>query len=102
MQIVELIHGRRKLKRGYEYEVQWKGQPLDKNEWLTRDQLEEMGFQKMLNEIDIKEAAKMGLVQRPLTGLHLSLQFSSLSPRAEFAQPLRVPCLFLDPVIQRQ
>lgn len=66
---MDVIHGRRKLKRGYEYEVQWKGQPLDKNEWLTRDTLEEMGFQKMLNEIDIKEAAKMGLVQRPLTGL---------------------------------
>ena len=65
---MEIIHGRRKLKRGYEYEVQWKGQPLDKNEWLTRDILEEMGFQKMLNDIDIKEAAKMGLVQRPLTG----------------------------------
>lgn len=43
MQIVEKIDGRRKLKRGYEYEVQWKNMPMDKNEWLTRDQLEEMG-----------------------------------------------------------
>lgn len=68
MQIIEQILGRRKLKRGYEYEVQWKGQPLDKNEWLTRDQLEEMGWAKALNEIDIKEAAKQGLVSRPLTG----------------------------------
>jgi hypothetical protein len=40
---VEKIDGRRKLKRGYEYEVQWKNLPMDKNEWLTRDQLEEMG-----------------------------------------------------------
>ena len=68
MQIVEEILGRRKLKRGYEYEVQWKGQPMDKNEWLTRDTLEEMGWGKTLNDIDIKEAAKQGLVSRPLTG----------------------------------
>lgn len=68
MQIVEEILGRRKLKRGYEYEVQWKNLPIDKNEWLTRDQLEEMGWGKTLNDIDIKEAAKQGLVSRPLTG----------------------------------
>ena len=68
VQIVEKIDGRRKLKRGYEYEVYWKGLPIDKNEWLTRDQLEEMGFGKTLNDIDIKEAAKQGLVSRPLTG----------------------------------
>ena len=65
---METILSRRKLKRNYEYEVQWKGMPLDKNEWLTRDQLEEMGFTKALNDIDIKEAAKQGLVSRPLTG----------------------------------
>lgn len=65
---MEEILGRRKLKRGYEYEVQWKGLPMDKNEWLTRDQLEEMGWGKTLNDIDIKEAAKQGLVSRPLTG----------------------------------
>jgi elongation factor 3 len=82
--IVELIHGRRKLKRGYEYEVQWKGQPLDKNEWLTRDQLEEMGFQKMLNEIDIKEAAKMGLVQRPLTEVNIARHLADLGIEEEF------------------
>ena len=72
LQIVGEILGRRKLKRGYEYEVNWKGQPMDKNEWLTRDQLEEMGWGKTLNDIDIKEAAKQGLVSRPLTGSSMS------------------------------
>lgn len=71
LQVVENILGRRKLKKSYEYEVQWKGLPLDKNEWLPRDQLEQMGWGKTLNEIDIKEAAKQGLVSRPLTGTHI-------------------------------
>ena len=79
MQIVEEILGRRKLKRGYEYEMQWKNMPIDKNEWLTRDQLEEMGWGKTLNDIDIKEAAKQGLVSRPLTGQHWSLATISKS-----------------------
>ena len=74
---METILSRRKLKRNYEYEVQWKGMPLDKNEWLTRDQLEEMGFTKALNDIDIKEAAKQGLVSRPLTGLPLTTSVQS-------------------------
>ena len=73
VQIVDKIDGRRKLKRGYEYEVYWQNLPIDKNEWLTRDQLEEMGFGKTLNDIDIKEAAKQGLVSRPLTGTDYKL-----------------------------
>ena len=77
---METILSRRKLKRNYEYEVQWKGMPLDKNEWLTRDQLEEMGFTKALNDIDIKEAAKQGLVSRPLTGPLLTKKRSNPTP----------------------
>ena len=39
----------------------------DKNMWLPRSQLEAMGFAKMVQEIDSKEAAKQGLYSRPLT-----------------------------------
>lgn len=112
LQIVGEILGRRKLKRGYEYEVNWKGQPMDKNEWLTRDQLEEMGWGKTLNDIDIKEAAKQGLVSRPLTGqstldrptlphsrvlvpqdsLHLKLHMSDPSQAAEDIYSAEAKC----------
>jgi elongation factor 3 len=82
--IVEKIEGRRKLKRGYEYEVQWKNMPADKNEWLTRDQLEEMGWGKTLNDIDIKEAAKAGLVSRPLTEVMIAKHLKDLGIEEEF------------------
>lgn len=54
--VVEKLLGRRKQKRGYEYEVQWKGEV--ETSWLTRDRLEEMGFQKMLTDIDMKVRAR--------------------------------------------
>lgn len=35
--VVEKLLARRKLKKSYEYEVQWVGLHSDKNSWLTRD-----------------------------------------------------------------
>jgi hypothetical protein len=48
---VEKILGRRKLKSSYEYEVQWVGCGPDKNTFIPRDQLVEMGFEKMVVEV---------------------------------------------------
>jgi hypothetical protein len=39
-----------------------------------------VGFGKTLNDIDIKEAAKAGLVSRPLTGTHLKRTSNSIIP----------------------
>ena len=35
--VVEKLLSRRKLKRSYEYEVQWVGLHSDKNTWVPRD-----------------------------------------------------------------
>ncbi len=35
--VVEKLLSRRKLKRSYEYEVEWVGLHSDKNSWLSRD-----------------------------------------------------------------
>merc|ERR1719181_1368597 len=64
---VEALVARRKLKGIYQYEVQWKGAPPDQTSWVPRSKLEELGFQKMIKEIDEKEAAAQGLQNRPLT-----------------------------------
>lgn len=52
---VEKLLSRRKLKKSYEYEVQWVGG--SETTYLSRDMLTELGYEKMCNEIDIKEAA---------------------------------------------
>ncbi len=58
--VVDKLLGRRKQKRGYEYEVQWKNEA--ETSWLSRDRLEEMGFSKMLMDIDMKVGAGAGVV----------------------------------------
>lgn len=82
---VDKIHGRRKAKKTYEYDVQWVGQPLEKNSWVGRDQLEEWGLGKMVTEIDMKEAARMGMIQRPLTQLNIEKHLNDVGLEPEFA-----------------
>ncbi|GFH18635.1 uncharacterized protein HaLaN_15471 [Haematococcus lacustris] len=48
--VVEKLLGRRKLKSSYEYEVQWLNLGSDKNTYIPRDQLIDMGFEKMVIE----------------------------------------------------
>lgn len=55
---VDKLLGRRKLKKDYEYEVQWQGKGPEAATWLTRDDLVEMGLEKMVQDLDMKEAAR--------------------------------------------
>jgi elongation factor 3 len=77
--------GRRKLKKDYEYEVQWQGLGPEKSTWVTRDDLVEVGLEKMVNEVDAKEAARMGLIARPLTKANVERHLGALGLEAEFA-----------------
>ena len=83
--VVELLLGRRKLKNSYEYEVCWVGQSPDKNMWLPRAQLEAMGFGKMVQEVDAKEAARLGLYARPLTQAVIAKHLEDFGLEPEFS-----------------
>lgn len=87
---IESILCRRKLKKDYEYEIQWVGLPIDQTSWLPRDVLEDMGFSKMVNEIDIKEAAAQGLLARPLTTANVQKHLEDLGLEAEFGTHSRM------------
>jgi len=68
--VLDKLVSRRKKKRSYEYEVAWVGlSSLCFNRWITREELVEKGFEKMINEYDGKQAAqqKVGEASRPLT-----------------------------------
>jgi elongation factor 3 len=82
---IEKLMSRRKLKRGYEYEVQFVGLHPEKNMWITRDKLIEIGFEKLVVAMDAKEAAAMGLYQRPLTAANIEKHLGALGLEAEFA-----------------
>jgi elongation factor 3 len=82
---VERLVSRRKLKKGYEYEVEWQNAPAGQTSWLTRSALEEMGYEKLVNEIDAKEAAAAGLMGRPLTAANVEKMLGELGLESEFA-----------------
>lgn len=77
---------RRKLKKSYEYEVRWAGafSHPEHDTWLTRDQLIDMGFEKLVNELDMKEASRAGLITRPLTQKVVEKHLDDLGIEAEF------------------
>lgn len=86
--VLDCLLGRRKLKKGYEYEVQWQGGV--ETSWLTRDQLEDMGFAKLVNEIDAKEAARQGLYTRPLTIAAVQKHLEEFGLESEFGTHSRI------------
>eukprot|EP00270_Netrium_digitus_P002375 TRINITY_DN126_c0_g1_i4.p1 TRINITY_DN126_c0_g1~~TRINITY_DN126_c0_g1_i4.p1 ORF type:complete len:795 (-),score=302.14 TRINITY_DN126_c0_g1_i4:217-2286(-) len=86
--VVDCLLGRRKLKKGYEYEVQWKDG--SDNTWLPRDRLEDMGFVKLVNDIDAKEAARQGLFTRPLTTAAVQKHLEDFGLEAEFGTHSRI------------
>ena len=65
-------------------QVQWKNSTPDQNSWYGRDKLEEMGFTKLVNDIDAKEAARLGLVTRPLTEAVVQKHLEDLGLEAAF------------------
>lgn len=68
--ILDKIVGRRKKRRSFEYEIAWVGlSSICYNKWITREELIDRGFEKMVNEYDGKMAAeqKVGEHTRPLT-----------------------------------
>jgi elongation factor 3 len=81
--VVEKLLGRRKAKKGYEYEVQWVNGT--ETSWRNRDWLEEAGFTKLVNEIDAKAAAEAGMMGRPLTAASIEKMLNDLGLEPEFA-----------------
>jgi elongation factor 3 len=83
--VVDKICTRKKGKKGYEYDVQWKNSGPEDNAWLGRDTLVAAGFEKMVNEFDAKEAAAQGMLARPLTVGNVEKHLGNIGLEAEFA-----------------
>ncbi|KAF9085843.1 translational elongation factor EF-1 alpha [Mortierella sp. GBA35] len=82
---IDDLYGRRKAKRSFEYEVQWVGRPFDDNAWISRERLEEWGFEKLVQAFDDKEAARAGAWTRSLTAVEVERHLGDLGLPAEFA-----------------
>lgn len=67
------------------YEVRWKDMSSECDSWMTRQQLELLGVQKLVNEMDSKEAARLGLMTRPLTTAAIEKHLNDLGLEPEFS-----------------
>ncbi|KAG1862560.1 P-loop containing nucleoside triphosphate hydrolase protein [Suillus subalutaceus] len=57
---LELIMGRQKLKKTFQYEVKWRGLDHKFNSWVPRDELMAKGFVKLVQQFDDLESSREG------------------------------------------
>ncbi|PIL36202.1 ATP-binding cassette transporter [Ganoderma sinense ZZ0214-1] len=67
---LELIMGRQKLKKSFQYEVKWRGLDHKFNTWIPRDDLFQKGFARLVQRFDDLEASREGAGQRD-TAAHI-------------------------------
>merc|ERR1711975_49783 len=63
-----IVNRRQKKKeKTYEYEVKWQYKPIESNVWVEKDILIKMGYIKMVQREDERQAAMAGLMTKHLT-----------------------------------
>ncbi|KAJ7761046.1 P-loop containing nucleoside triphosphate hydrolase protein [Mycena metata] len=67
---LEMIMGRQKLKKSFQYEVKWRGLDHKFNTWVGRDDLMKKGFTKLVQQFDDLESSREGAGSRD-TAAHL-------------------------------
>jgi len=88
---IKELRSRRKVKKTFEYEVEWVKMDSDEElPWIMRDRLERWGFDKMLQQCDDREAAKANLAARPVTRGVIEKHFEDFGLPAEFATHSRM------------
>lgn len=82
---VEYLIGRSKLKKTFQYEVKWKNLRHKNNTWMPRDQLIELGFGKLVQQFDDREASREGLAYRELTSLAIRQHYEDVGLASDIA-----------------
>ena len=87
--VIQKLVSRRKVKKEYHYEVQWKGKTMDWNSWYPRETLRKRGFTKLITALDAKLAASQadGL---PLTSRNVEEHLGNVGLQAEEATHSRI------------
>jgi elongation factor 3 len=88
---IKELRSRRKVKKTFEYEVEWVKMDSDEEfPWIMRDRLERWGFEKLLQQCDDREAAKANLAARPVTRGVIEKHYGEFGLPAEFATHSRM------------
>jgi len=90
--IVEELKARRTGKREHEYEVVWEGEGRE-DSWLSRTELLQMGYKKMVDEKDEQISMESMIGQRKLTTGEIQKHFDGFGLEPAFAQHTRMGAL---------
>merc|ERR1712093_393463 len=90
--VPDAIVDRRNLKKQktYEYDVKWQFKPLESNTWVERDTLIMMGFLKLVQREDEKQAAAAGLQTKQLTQPGVEKHLADFGVDAESASHTQI------------
>merc|ERR1712151_128106 len=78
--------GRQKKKeKTFEYEVKWHLKDMDQNVWVEKDTLVKMGYVKLVQREDEKQAAMAGLMTKQLTQPSIEKHLADFGVDAESA-----------------
>lgn len=90
---IEALLGRTKLKKTFQYEIKWKNKLHKFNTWYSREKLLELGYQKVVQQFDDKEASREGLLYRDLTIPHIRQHFNDIGLDPDIAQFTKMSAL---------
>ncbi|KAI0001287.1 P-loop containing nucleoside triphosphate hydrolase protein [Russula compacta] len=83
---LELIMGRQKLKKSFQYEIKWRGLDHKFNTWIPREELLQKGFQKIVSQFDDLEASREGAGQRDTSALIVRKHLEDIGLDGDIAQ----------------
>merc|ERR1719498_1236190 len=75
----------KKKEKTYEYEVKWQFKPIEENTWVDRDTVVKMGYLKLVQREDEKQAAAPGLQTKQLTQPGVEQHLANFGVDAESA-----------------
>merc|ERR1711897_20031 len=85
--VPDAVLGRRQKKKEktYEYEVKWQFKPMESNVWVEKDILVKMGYLKLVQREDERQAAMAGLMTKQLTQPSIEKHLADFGVDAESA-----------------
>merc|ERR1712157_444533 len=90
--VPDAVLGRRQKKKEktYEYEVEWQFKPMEGNVWVEKDILVKMGYLKLVQREDERQAAMAGLMTKQLTQPSIEKHLADFGVDAESASHTQI------------
>merc|ERR1712217_84566 len=80
----------KKKEKTYEYEVKWQFKPMESNAWVEKEILVKMGYLKLVQREDERQAAMAGLMTKQLTQPSIEKHLGDFGVDAESASHTQI------------